>query len=93
MKMWMWVAAWYGAMSLVTFVAYWRDTRAAGAGRWRVRERTLHGLELLGGWPGGIVARRVLRHKTRSVGFCVVSWGIVVGHALGWGIWAWMLAR
>jgi uncharacterized membrane protein YsdA (DUF1294 family) len=32
----------------------------------RVPEATLHTLELLGGWPGALWARRRFRHKTRK---------------------------
>ncbi len=68
-------------MGGVTFVAYWRDKRRAIAGRWRVREATLHLLELGGGWLGGVVARPALRHKTRQPGFGAISWSIVAVHA------------
>ncbi len=93
MQAWMWIAGWYGVMSVATFAAYWRDKRAAAAGRWRVRERTLHVMELLGGWPGALVGQRVLRHKTRDVKFLVVFWAIVAAHALAWGFLAWRLSR
>jgi len=61
----------YLPMSLVTALAYWLDkarARAAGSGatRRRVPERTLHLLELLGGWPGALWAREHVRHKTRD---------------------------
>jgi hypothetical protein len=39
-------------VSLITFVAYALDKRAARLGRPRTPESTLHVPELLGGWPG-----------------------------------------
>ena len=54
-----------GAASILSFVEYWRDKRAAIAGRRRVRESTLHLLDLVGGWPGGLLAQRLFRHKSR----------------------------
>lgn len=54
----------YVAMSLVSWLAYWRDKDAAGTGQWRVTERTLHRLDLLCGWPGGLIAQQQFRHKT-----------------------------
>lgn len=54
------------SMSLTSFVAYGVDKRWAAIGGRRVRERTLHLLGLLGGWPGGLVARRYFRHKTQK---------------------------
>jgi uncharacterized membrane protein YsdA (DUF1294 family) len=85
--------AWYGAFcgvaSLVTFVTYWLDKRAAIRDRRRVSERTLHTMELLGGWPGAYVAQRTFRHKTRKRSYQVVYWAIVVLHVAGvvWVCW------
>jgi uncharacterized membrane protein YsdA (DUF1294 family) len=54
----------YLVLSLVTFLLYARDKSAAQAGRRRIPERTLHVLGLAGGWPGALLAQRVLRHKS-----------------------------
>jgi len=51
-------------MSCVTFLVFAVDKRGAVWGTWRVRERTLHQLGAAGGWPGGLLAMKVLRHKT-----------------------------
>ena len=83
---WVWITAWYAAASLAAFVAYFLDKRAAVRGKWRTRERTLHALELLGGWPGALAAQRIFRHKTRDTGFLVVFWLIVAAHATAWAI-------
>lgn len=32
----------------------------------RTQESTLHGLSLLGGWPGALIAQQVLRHKSKK---------------------------
>lgn len=50
--------------SAAAFVALGLDKLAAARGTRRVPERVLHTLELLGGWPGALVARRLFRHKT-----------------------------
>ena len=60
----MWVAYSYGLMSVVTFVAYGLDKRRARLGRPRFRERSLHGLELLGGYREG--RRPGARHAARD---------------------------
>lgn len=80
------VLAVYGAMSLVAFVLYRHDKRAARGGRARTRERTLHLADLLGGWPGGLLAQDLLRHKTRKASFQLVFWATVALNcaALGW---------
>lgn len=87
-----WPVGAYAAMSAITFLTYWHDKRRAGRGRWRVPEATLHGLELLGGWPGALVAQQVFRHKTRKVSFQVLFWLIVASHAAFW-TWWWVFRR
>ena len=74
----------YGAMSLVTALAYAHDKAAAGRGRPRTPENTLHLLALLGGWPGALFAQRAFRHKTRKTGFQLVFWLIVIAHQVVW---------
>lgn len=78
-----WLLA-YGVLSVVSFVQYWLDKRSAETGRWRTPENTLHITELLGGWPGALVAQQVLRHKTRKLSFLLPFWLIVAVHQLVW---------
>lgn len=59
----------YLLMSMICFVFYAVDKRAARLGRWRVAEAKLHLLALLGGWPGAMCAQSLLRHKTQKPGF------------------------
>lgn len=82
------VLAWYTLASVVAFTLYARDKRAARRGTRRVPERRLHLAEALGGWPGALLARPLLRHKTRKRGFLLVSWVIIAAHAGVWGAWA-----
>ncbi|HEU5072003.1 MAG TPA: DUF1294 domain-containing protein [Verrucomicrobiae bacterium] len=61
--------------------AYWiyaRDKRRAEAGEWRVPEARLHFLDLLGGWPGGFLAQRRLRHKCSKGSYQFMFWLIVL---------------
>jgi uncharacterized membrane protein YsdA (DUF1294 family) len=74
----------YGVMSLFCFIVTYRDKRKSMIGQWRTPESTLHLLELLGGWPGGLIAQRVFRHKTRKASYQVTFWCIVGLHALVW---------
>lgn len=80
------VAAGYGAMSAVSALLYRRDKRAARAGAARTRERTLHLADLLGGWPGGLIAQERLRHKTRRTSFQLVFWATAVLHCAALGL-------
>lgn len=80
------IAAWYAATSLVTFFVYAADKSAARRNEWRTPERTLHLLALAGGWPGGMLAQKVLRHKSRKPMFHFVLWTSALLHlaALAW---------
>lgn len=85
MSAWLLIPAWYGVASVVSLVLYAWDKRRARRGGWRTREKTLHLVDLAGGWPGGLAARRLLRHKTRDVRFRVLFWLIVALHVVVWG--------
>lgn len=77
------VAAWYVVMSLLALVLYWRDKRAAVAGKWRTPESTLHLFELLGGWPGAWIGQKVFRHKCSKMSYQVEFWFMAVLNILG----------
>ena len=77
----------YLVMSLITFFVYADDKARAKAGKWRTQESILHLCELLGGWPGGFVAQRKLRHKNRKKSYQFVFWVIVAIHQLIWIFW------
>ena len=79
----------YSVLSATAFMLYAHDKRAAQAGTMRTREQTLHLLDLLGGWPGGLVAQGWLRHKTRKTAFQLVFWATA---ALNCGVLAWLLS-
>jgi uncharacterized membrane protein YsdA (DUF1294 family)/cold shock CspA family protein len=69
-----WVLAWYLVFSVVTFFAYGWDKVSASGGHRRTPEKTLNGLALLGGWPGGWIAQYAWRHKSRKTSFQVEFW-------------------
>jgi uncharacterized membrane protein YsdA (DUF1294 family) len=85
MRWWLLVPAWYAIVSAVTLGAFALDKRAATRGRWRTKEKTLHILELLGGWPGALVGQALVRHKTRKTSYKLVLWGIIALHLGAWG--------
>lgn len=82
-----WILAWYALASLVTFSAFTLDKRAAARGTRRTRERTLHLLELAGGWPGALAGAHFVRHKNRKWSFLVVTIAIAALHMAGWACW------
>ena len=53
------------AVNLVTFLVYGIDKLRAKRGAWRVSEKTLFVLPLLGGSVGAIAGMRVFHHKTK----------------------------
>ena len=82
-----WLPAAYLLLSGVAFAMYRADKSAASiSGRRRTPESTLHTVDLLGGWPGALVARHVFRHKTIKQPFRTVFWLTVLanGAVLAW---------
>ena len=73
---------WYAVLSAVTLGAFALDKVNAKLGRWRVRERTLHGLTLAGGVAGAWAGMLVIRHKTRHAAFWVVAGVATVVHVV-----------
>jgi uncharacterized membrane protein YsdA (DUF1294 family) len=71
-------------MSLISLAMYGLDKRAAKKGTWRIKEKTLHTADFLGGWPGGLIAQKLFRKKRRKTKFMLVFWGAVLVHALLW---------
>lgn len=82
-----WVLLAYPLASLISFMQYWQDKANALRGSRRTPENALHLLELLGGWPGALVAQQCFRHKTRKVFYQLVFWAIVVAHEAAWVAW------
>ena len=92
---WLGVAAWHahrgspfralaGLVTLLTsttsIVLYAYDKIAAQRGTWRIAEATLHGVSLLGGWPGATLAQSMFRHKCRKAEFLQLHIVTVVGY-------------
>jgi uncharacterized membrane protein YsdA (DUF1294 family)/cold shock CspA family protein len=73
-----WASGGYALLSAITFLAYAADKSAAQAGRFRTQESALHLLDIAGGWPGGLIAQRLLRHKTTKKSFQLAFWMCVV---------------
>jgi len=80
------VAVAYLVVSLVTFIAYSLDKKAAEVGQWRTPEKRLLFWGLVGGWPGAILAQEIFRHKSSKREFQTAFWFTVIVNAaaLGW---------
>jgi uncharacterized membrane protein YsdA (DUF1294 family) len=64
--------------NLAAFAAFAYDKSRARAGKWRVRERDLLLLALLGGGAGALLGRGVFHHKTRKAGFSTALYAIAL---------------
>nr|WP_298147909.1 DUF1294 domain-containing protein [uncultured Pseudomonas sp.] len=82
-----WLLLVYPLASLISFLQYWQDKAHALRGRWRTPENALHLTELLGGWPGALMAQQCFRHKTRKLSYQLVFWAIIAVHQAVWIDW------
>ncbi|WP_227000990.1 DUF1294 domain-containing protein [Protaetiibacter intestinalis] len=85
---WVWIL--YLGMSFATFVAYALDKRAAATEGWRLSEGSLLAMGLACGWPGGVIAQQVFRHKTIKMSFQVVFWVTVIVNVVAFVVFSWV---
>jgi uncharacterized membrane protein YsdA (DUF1294 family) len=78
----------YFALSTITFISYGLDKMAARNKRTRTKESRLHLLAIVGGWPGALLAQKILRHKSSKERFRTVFWMTVFSNCL---LLAWLL--
>ena len=81
---------WYlAAVNVVTFTVYGIDKSKARRGAWRIPEKTLFLLPLLGGSVGALLGMKVFRHKTKHWYFV---WGIpaILLAQLALTVWLWL---
>ena len=77
----------YAFFSVITMVVYGADKTHAAIRSWRIPEIYLHILEIMGGWPGALMAQNEFRHKTRKSFYQVVFRGIIVLHLAVWAFY------
>lgn len=68
------LAAVYAGMSIVSWLMYLCDKSAAKKDAQRTPENSLHLADLLGGWPGALIAQQQFHHKTRKLSYQAVFW-------------------
>ena len=66
------IAGYLLIMSVTGFVAMGIDKRRAIKKGWRISERTLLLIALLGGGIGSFLGMRVFRHKTKHLKFTII---------------------
>ena len=63
---WLWVLAGYLVLvNVIAFTTFGADKRRAKKDRWRVPEKTLFLLALIGGSLGALLGMHVFHHKTK----------------------------
>lgn len=63
----------FAFMSLITFFAYGIDKLKAKKGAWRISEKALLGLGMLGGALGGLIGMKIWHHKTKHKYFWAIN--------------------
>ena len=58
-------------INIITFLAMLIDKKKAQKGKWRISEKALFTLVLLGGGIGGIAGMYTFRHKTQKLRFVI----------------------
>ena len=59
------------AVNITAFLLYGADKRKAVRHQWRVPERVLIGIALIGGSLGALAGMRIFRHKTKHPKFFI----------------------
>lgn len=59
------------AINVIGFLAMWLDKRKAQKGKWRIQEKTLFMITVLGGGIGTICGMYTFRHKTQKPAFTI----------------------
>ena len=87
---WTVLLVWLAVINLLTFNVYGADKRRARKGKWRVPEKTLFLLPLLGGSIGALLGMRVFHHKTKHWYFV---WGVPAILLAQLALAVWLLTR
>jgi len=56
-------------INILGFISMWHDKRMAQTGNWRVKEKTLLFIALVGGSIGSLIGMYKFRHKTKHFSF------------------------
>jgi len=77
----------YAFFSPLSFIAYYLDKRAAQWGGRRTPERQMIAMDVLGGWPGGLIAQELFRHKTVKSSYQAGFWFAVLANVAAMVWW------
>lgn len=77
-----WITGYLLLMNVVAFVVMGVDKKRARRGEWRVPEKTLFLLSLIGGSFGSLMGMYTFRHKTKHMKFVIGMPAILVVHMI-----------
>jgi uncharacterized membrane protein YsdA (DUF1294 family) len=91
--LWKLVLIYYILMSVVSAIMHAWDKHQAVRNRWRVREKSLHSIELIGGWPGALLMTRTIKHKVSKPSYMRLLYAIAALHFLTAFALLWLATR
>lgn len=74
------IGLYYLCVNIVAFILYGLDKKYAREGRWRIPEKTLLGIAMIGGAAGAWIGMQTFRHKTKHLSFRVLVPLFIVVH-------------
>ena len=80
------IAGYLVFMNLIAFIAMGVDKSKAKRGAWRIPEKTLFLLSLLGGSIGSLAGMYTFRHKTRHMKFVIGMPAVLLLHIVVAGV-------
>ncbi len=76
------MVTYYIIITIITFLVWGIDKYRAKFQQWRIPEKTLYGLIVLGGGVGALAGMSLFRHKTRKPAFKIMAILSVVIHLI-----------
>ena len=74
------IGLYYLCVNIIAFILYGMDKKYAREGRWRIPEKTLLGIAVIGGAAGSWMGMQAFRHKTKHLSFRVLVPVFVLVH-------------
>ena len=71
------IGIYYICVNVIAFILYGLDKKYAREGRWRIPEKTLLGIALIGGAAGAWIGMQTFRHKTKHMSFRMPLFAVV----------------
>ena len=76
------------AINIASFAVFGIDKRRAELGKWRIKERTMILMAVIGGSVGALTGMYVFRHKTKHPKFTLGVPAILIAQ-IALGLWLW----